>query len=334
MPGPNQDQNDGQGCFNALRVSQASALAGILSGVANAIVIGDLNAYSKEDPIQTLGGAGFTGVAGLHVPDAERYSYLFDGQSGELDHILVGADLLDNVTGATIWHINADEPLILDYNTEFNPASLYVPDAFRSSDHDPLIMGLDLNTAPTVDAGGPYTVVEGGTVGVAAAGIDPDAADLLTYEWDLDGDGTFETPGQTPTFSAAGLDAPQTRTISVRVTDLGGLTATDSASVSIIWNFAGFLWPRAESALGQRRPGGLADPVPVQARRQPGDEHPRAGVSDVAAGRVQCDREWSDDGQQRCARLCRRTPLRPAARRTGTSGRPRKPTRVRVASSR
>ena len=94
--------------------------------------------------------------------------------------------------------------------------------------------------------------------GVAAAGIDPDAADLLTYEWDLDGDGTFETLGQTPTFSAAGLAAPQTRTISVRVTDLGGLTATDSATVTIIWNFAGFLWPvQNPPSVNVARAGGL-----------------------------------------------------------------------------
>lgn len=83
-------------------------------------------------------------VTKRYVPARERYSYVFEGRSGELDHALVGRDLLRRVTGAAIWHINADEARILDYNTEFNPPGLYRPDAFRSSDHDPVLVGLRL----------------------------------------------------------------------------------------------------------------------------------------------------------------------------------------------
>ncbi len=144
------DQGDGQSCFNATRVAQANALVTVLGslGVPNALVVGDLNAYSKEDPIDVLAGAGYTGLTEQFVPDSSRYSFVFDGFSGELDHAMASTGLLDNVTGAAIWHINADEPNILDYNTEFNPPALYQPNAFRSSDHDPLIVGLGLNTAP------------------------------------------------------------------------------------------------------------------------------------------------------------------------------------------
>jgi hypothetical protein len=116
--------------------------------VPNPLIIGDLNAYTEEDPIHTLEAAGYTGLSERFVPEASRYSFVFDGFSGELDHGLAGADLVDNVTGATIWHINADEPLILDYNTEFNPPGLYEPNAYRSSDHDPLIIGLSLGPPP------------------------------------------------------------------------------------------------------------------------------------------------------------------------------------------
>jgi hypothetical protein len=148
------DQGDGQSCFNARRVAQAGALANVLDtlDVPNPLVVGDLNAYSREDPVDTLEAAGFTGLSENYIPDDERYSFVFDGFSGELDHALASASLLDNVTGATIWHVNADEPLILDYNTEFNPPALYQPNAFRSSDHDPLILGLDLceTTPPTL----------------------------------------------------------------------------------------------------------------------------------------------------------------------------------------
>jgi len=88
-----------------------------------------------------------------------------------------------------------------------------------------------VNEPPTVSAGGPYSVDEGSSVTVTASGTDPESE--LQYAWDLDNDGTFETPGQTATFSAAAIDGPATRTIAVRVTDDGGLTATDTAIVTI-----------------------------------------------------------------------------------------------------
>ncbi|MEV6033381.1 hypothetical protein AB0L65_19665 [Nonomuraea sp. NPDC052116] len=78
------------------------------------------------------------------MPAALRYGHLFDGLAGELDHAMVGRQLLKRVTSATIWHINSDEPRIRDHNTEYNPPGLYQPDAFRSSDHDPLVIGLTL----------------------------------------------------------------------------------------------------------------------------------------------------------------------------------------------
>ncbi|MGI5164303.1 ExeM/NucH family extracellular endonuclease [Spirillospora sp. CA-253888] len=142
--GPDADQGDGQSCYNARRVSQAKAVAELTATTPNPVVLGDLNAYSAEDPIKTLTAAGLVGQTERFVRDEQRYSYVFDGQSGELDHVLAGKDLSKRVTGATIWHINADEPTILDYNTEYNPPSLYKPDAFRSSDHDPVLIGLDL----------------------------------------------------------------------------------------------------------------------------------------------------------------------------------------------
>ncbi|MGH3727755.1 MAG: ExeM/NucH family extracellular endonuclease [Micromonosporaceae bacterium] len=146
--GPDRDQGDGQACYNAKRVKQAEALVSTLddSGAPNPLVVGDLNSYSREDPVDVLAAAGFTGVTERFVADEDRYSYVFDGLSGELDHALAGRKLLDNVTGAGIWHINADEPLILDYNTEFNPPGLYEPDAYRSSDHDAVLVGLDLRS--------------------------------------------------------------------------------------------------------------------------------------------------------------------------------------------
>lgn len=89
------------------------------------------------------------------------------------------------------------------------------------------------NNTPSVEAGGPYVVYEGGTVTVSAAGSDPDD-DPLTYAWDLDRDGIYETSGQSATFSAAMLDGPGTHMIAVQVTDSNGLSASDQAQVNVI----------------------------------------------------------------------------------------------------
>lgn len=100
----------------------------------------------------------------------------------------------------------------------------------------------DPNQPPTVDAGGPYNVSEGGSVVVTAFGNDPDS-DALTFAWDLDNNGSFETPGQSATFGALGLHALDSRTITVQATDSHGLSATDHATINIIYNFNGFFPP-------------------------------------------------------------------------------------------
>jgi hypothetical protein len=89
------------------------------------------------------------------------------------------------------------------------------------------------NQPPTVDAGGPYSVDEGGSVLVMASGSDPDG-DPLIYAWDLDDNGTFETSGQSVTFSAADLDGPSSYIITVQVADSGDLSATDPTTVEVL----------------------------------------------------------------------------------------------------
>ncbi len=143
------DAGDGQGLSNGTRTREAQALARWLAinptGTTDAdvIILGDLNAYAKEDPLTTLATAGYNNLLPL-----TSYSYVFDGLQGSIDHALGNASLAAQVTGAEKWHINADEPTVLDYNTEFKSAgqvtSLYAPTQFRASDHDPVIVGLNL----------------------------------------------------------------------------------------------------------------------------------------------------------------------------------------------
>lgn len=146
----NRDSNDGQGCWNALRVQSAQRLALWLGtdptgiGSERALIVGDLNSYSKEDPIIALEQAGYVDVfRDRGEPD---YSFIWSGASGRLDHALASRALAADVVSAAHWHINADESAAFDYQTEHRDkdGDRYQPDPYRSSDHDPLIVDLRL----------------------------------------------------------------------------------------------------------------------------------------------------------------------------------------------
>ncbi|GAB4454291.1 MAG: hypothetical protein OHK0041_18560 [Anaerolineales bacterium] len=156
------DTGDGQGNCSGTRTLAAQALVDWLatdptgSGDADFLIIGDLNSYAMEDPIDAIkaGADDLPGTADdftnliAHFQGAYAYSYTFDGQAGYLDHALANASMFRQITGAADWHINSDEPDVLDYDTSFKPPSqdaLYEPNASRSSDHDPIIIGLELD---------------------------------------------------------------------------------------------------------------------------------------------------------------------------------------------
>lgn len=143
------DQGDLQGCYNAHRVNQAKRLREFLgqvqtaAGTQDVVLLGDFNAYAQEDPIHELTSDGaIVDLVGKFDP--EHYSYVFDGFAGRLDHGFGTASIAPKVSYATSWHINADEPTVIDYNTDFNPAGYYQPTPFKSSDHDPMLLGLNL----------------------------------------------------------------------------------------------------------------------------------------------------------------------------------------------
>ncbi len=149
---PNYDQGDGQGFWSAVRADAAAELADWLAtnptGATNSkgtLILGDLNSYAMEDSVQSLEGDGYTNLAGAYLGD-EAYSYVFDGMQGTLDYGLADGDLLDHVTGVAEWHINTDEPDLLNYDESFtNPAFYNGDDFYAASDHDPMVIGLDLS---------------------------------------------------------------------------------------------------------------------------------------------------------------------------------------------
>ena len=142
------DAGDGQANCNLTRVAQSEALLDFVKdvkgGTSGVLVIGDLNSYAMEDPIATLEDGRLTELVKLFEgPNA--YSFVFDGQLGYLDTVLATRSMLNWVVGLTVFHINADEPDIFDYDTSFKKAAqdaLYEPLPYRVSDHDPVIIGL------------------------------------------------------------------------------------------------------------------------------------------------------------------------------------------------
>ena len=156
------DIGDGQGNCNQTRKAAAQAIVDWLatdptdSNDADFLIVGDLNSYDKEDPIDAI-KAGSDDTAGTsddytdlayHFQGEDAYSYVFDGQTGYLDYGLANSSLFRQVTGMADWHINSDEADLIDYDTSFKLAAqdaIYAPDAYRSSDHDPVLIGLELD---------------------------------------------------------------------------------------------------------------------------------------------------------------------------------------------
>lgn len=144
-----RDAGDGQGCWNALRVEMARQLDAWLktdptqSGSPHRVLLGDFNAYSREDPIRLLRSAGWRDALGKRSEGATQYSYRFDGQAGSLDHALLSPSLTAALLGAAHWTVNSDESEAFDYHSAQRPPGLYEPTAIASSDHNPLLVVLD-----------------------------------------------------------------------------------------------------------------------------------------------------------------------------------------------
>ena len=143
--GTGDNADTGQGSFNGDRVRQAQSVAafaarlGEQTGDPDVLLMGDFNAYTREDPIEVLRAAGFTDLG--PVFDEGGYSYVFDALSGSLDHALATPELTAKVTGLVHWDVNSVESSAYQYT---GAPGLYAPDPYRSSDHDPLLLGLDL----------------------------------------------------------------------------------------------------------------------------------------------------------------------------------------------
>ncbi|MCG8700316.1 MAG: ExeM/NucH family extracellular endonuclease, partial [Bacteroidales bacterium] len=136
------NNNDGQGNCNGTRTLAAQVLADWIetdptgSNDNDFFILGDLNSYGQEDPIDMLRKHGYTNLV------ENNYSYVYDGMLGTLDYALVSDSMINQVTKTEVWHINSVEPAMLSY---YGKDELYDESPYRSSDHDPVIVGLNLS---------------------------------------------------------------------------------------------------------------------------------------------------------------------------------------------
>lgn len=238
------DIDTGEGCWNTLRNQQAIKLLAFVdrlktrSGDQDVLLMGDFNAYGAEKPIQTIVAGGFVSE-NLRIPAEERYSYQFDGLFGYLDHALASTNLDTQVMGVTEWHINADEPTLADYNAEYKKLAqctttvctspdLWQNNQYRASDHDPVLIGLNLSRdevkpAFSLSATGPDSVTAGQPYALTIA--PSETPSTLSVNW---GDSSA-TETLAPTATSATHTYTTAGTFNVTVT--AGTVAGDSATV-------------------------------------------------------------------------------------------------------
>ena len=177
--GADLDQRDGQAAFNATRTAAAARLLEWIktnptgNGDPDWVVLGDLNAYAKEDPIQVFEAAGYrNALPSFTAEPPSSYAFFTPvDMSGALDHMLISPSLVPQATAALDWNINAAEGAFRDYNRDTNSngnaavRDFFSPDPYRTSDHDPVLLDLKLGRAlPSglafahgVASGDPYT---------------------------------------------------------------------------------------------------------------------------------------------------------------------------------
>ncbi|MFJ8581613.1 ExeM/NucH family extracellular endonuclease, partial [Micromonospora sp. NPDC093277] len=144
--GTGDNADTGQGSWNADRVKQAKSLTAFLdrlkvdSGTDNVLVLGDINAYSQEDPMQVLYDKQYQ-----DLNNTGKATYVFGGESGSLDHALASPSMASKVTGVDVWQINAVESFAFQYD---GLGAFYEANPYRASDHNPIVVGVSTGAKP------------------------------------------------------------------------------------------------------------------------------------------------------------------------------------------
>ncbi|MEL0634290.1 ExeM/NucH family extracellular endonuclease [Pseudoalteromonas carrageenovora] len=237
----NDDLGDGQGCWNEIRTEAATAFSSWLDGKPTGvddediILVGDMNAYAMEDPIRKFDEKGYKNIVAELDGNTLGYSYSFSGRAGSLDHALASESLLSKVVAATDWHINADEPIVLDYNVEFKSdgqqSTLYAEGPYRASDHDPVIIDIKSEVVltpeeqtPVIEADQTFSIDEGASIDTVIGQLafsDPNADVSPVIGFTLTGSDKISINEQGQLIVASELDysVENTITLSIQATD-------------------------------------------------------------------------------------------------------------------
>ncbi|MDB9309593.1 choice-of-anchor I family protein [Aphanizomenon sp. CS-733/32] len=180
--GNGQENNTINGSLEQRR-AQAEAVKGFVDSVfatklnPNVVVVGDFNEFEFISPLNILAGSNLTNLSNT-LPENERYTYIFDGNSQSLDHILVSNNLSSSAQ-VDIVHVNSE----------------FVDNAQRASDHDPILAALKIapSTAqlPNVDLStyvrvGRYDLPEPKRTTPPTNSLLAQEVSAVTYNWDTD----------------------------------------------------------------------------------------------------------------------------------------------------
>ena len=209
--GADLDQRDGQAAFNATRTAAAARLLEWIktnptgNGDPDWVVLGDLNAYAKEDPIQVFEAAGYrNALPSFTAEPPSSYAFFTPvDMSGALDHMLISPSLVPQATAALDWNINAAEGAFRDYNRDTNSngnaavRDFFSPDPYRTSDHDPVLLDLKLGRSLPSGLGFSHGVASGDPYAdsvILWTRVTPPAgfAGLLDVRWEVSRSAGFE----------------------------------------------------------------------------------------------------------------------------------------------
>jgi len=202
----------------AQRIQQAQIVNNFVDSIltvdpdANIVVAGDLNDFEFSTPVNTVEG-GVLHTLMETLPQNERYSYVFEGNSQSLDHLLISNNLFDKPFEYDVVHVNA----------EF---------ADQASDHDPQVVHLLVdNTAPdtSIDST-PSNPTNSNSASFSFSGTDnitPPGS--LTFACKLDA-GSFSACTSPQTYNSL---ADGSHTFQVRAID--GAGNVDPAPASFTW---------------------------------------------------------------------------------------------------
>lgn len=144
-----KSMNDGS---NERRVKEASALVKLYNSYRkdplvrenDGLFMGDLNCYAFTDPIKVFLNSGLIDLHRAFHADSS-YSYMYEGLASYIDHAIGSEQIFRQITGMAAYHINSDEDDQYTYDKSTDRTM------FRCSDHDPVLVGLKLDSTMSLN---------------------------------------------------------------------------------------------------------------------------------------------------------------------------------------